>query len=260
MLTILTIAGFDPSGGAGIIADLRTMHSFGCYGIAAVTSITEQNTEGVRAVNHLSRETVRGQICALLEDFNVAAIKTGMLPTAGIVKEVADAVIRFGKRIVVIDPVIKSSSGHDLIQPDAMESMVDQLFPLAAVVTPNAREAAILAGLPAESTAEESAAVLRSYGASAVIVTGGDKGGLLSSDFLCDEEGELRFSGDRVESDQTHGTGCCFASAISCLLAQGRPLRESIPPAKRYIEQAIRTAPSLGKGKGGLNPFLKIDL
>lgn len=253
---VMTVAGFDPSAGAGVLADIKTISAFGCYGIAAVTSVTLQNTQMIAGASHQMPASLRQQMSLLFDDFDVAAIKTGMLPTEEIVKEVATLVS--GKRLhVVVDPVLKSTSGQELADERATEALVKYLMPLSSVLTPNVTEAQRLSGIVIRDrrSMEQAATELRSRGAGAVLITGGDSESDTCLDMLLDDQGVVIFDSHRVQSPHTHGTGCSFASAIACLMACGRSLRDSIPIAKRYVTQAILHAPQLGQGHGPLNHF-----
>jgi len=247
---VMSIAGLDPSGGAGVLADIKTISAFGCHGAGVVTSITYQNTQGVFGANHLTSESVRQQMLPLFDDFDIAAIKTGILPTAEIIAEVASVIASKAVPIVVVDPVLKSTSGFELIDDRAIEALKTHLLPLAIVVTPNAAEALRLSGISSDvrSTLRASAEAIRKLGARAVLITGGES----ANDFLLDVDGEANFTGPRIESRNTHGTGCTLASAIACLLARGQMLRDSIPIAKRFVSEAILRAPDLGRGNGPL--------
>jgi hydroxymethylpyrimidine/phosphomethylpyrimidine kinase len=258
MHTILSIAGLDPSGGAGVIADIKTIGAFGCYGIAVVTSLTYQSTAGVFGARDSSVGEVRSQLRPLLSDFDITAIKTGMLPTPEIVEEVARCLNEaFGSDVpsLVVDPVACSSSGYRLASTEALESVREHLFPIAAVVTPNWAEAALLTGFKVddERSAEMAAQKILSSGPRSVVVTGGDSRSEFSTDHLIDAAGVETYRSSRIDSRNTHGTGCTFSTAIACLLALGIPTRQAISKAKEFVECAIRTAPGLGKGAGPLN-------
>ena len=257
MVVVMTIAGYDPSAGAGTLADIKTMSAFGCYGVAAVTSLTFQNTQGVFGAAHQAREVVAEQIRALLDDFDIAAVKTGMLPTAGVIEEVAARIATARLPHLVVDPVARSTSGYDLIDQEALAVLIEQLFPLASVVTPNRAEAERIAGVAISGADDmkKAAATILSFGAKAVVIKGGDLAGETASDLLMDEGGATIYAEPRVPSTHTHGTGCTLSSALACLLGQGHSLREALPLAKRYIALAIRQAPGLGKGHGPLNHF-----
>jgi hydroxymethylpyrimidine/phosphomethylpyrimidine kinase len=256
-MVIMTIAGFDPSAGAGTLADIKTMSAFGCYGVAAITSLTFQNTLGVTGATHQSKEVVAEQLTSLFDDFNIAAIKTGMLPTGEVIGEVAAQIASRAIPYLVVDPVVRSTSGYDLIDGVALKILIEKLFPLATVVTPNAVEAERITGIAikdAPSMAHAAEKIL-ALGAKAVIIKGGDLTSEEAIDFLMDEDGSLLYTAKRVQSSNTHGTGCTLSSALSCLLPLGYALREALPIAKRYIGEAIRTAPNIGHGYGPLNHF-----
>ncbi|HXU34756.1 MAG TPA: bifunctional hydroxymethylpyrimidine kinase/phosphomethylpyrimidine kinase [Blastocatellia bacterium] len=252
---VMTIAGFDPSGGAGILADIKTIAAFDCFGVAAVTSLTFQNTMGVAGAHHQSIDTVRRQIATLFDDFEIAAIKTGMLPTREIVVEVASIIKAKSVPIVVVDPVLVSSSGFRLVEEGVAEALRSDLFPLASLVTPNISEAQLLSGeeikdLPGGRLAAE---LILAMGPDAVLITGGDAESDSATDLLFDERGSGTYSAERIKSRNTHGTGCTLASALACLLARGHELRTAIPIAKRYVVEAMLSAPDLGHGHGPLN-------
>ena len=254
---VMTIAGLDPSGGAGVLADIKTIGAFACYGVAALTSVTFQNTRDVLGARHQSADTVRRQIAALFDDFEIAAVKTGMLPTSEIVIEVASIIRAHSVPIVVVDPVLKSTSGFDLVEEGVAATLRSDLFPLASLVTPNIAEARLFSGeeiqdLPA---AQRAAETILAMGPRAVLITGGDADSDSSTDLLLDELGSCTYSADRIKSRNTHGTGCTLASALACLLARGLTLREAIPIAKRYIVEGILIGPRIGHGHGPLNHF-----
>ena len=245
MITVMTIAGFDPSAGAGVLADVRTISAFGCYGVAAVTSITEQNTRGVSGAHHLGGPLVSRQIELLLEDFDVRAVKTGMLPTRECVEAVADSLSRAGARHLVVDPVMRATSGYALIDHGGIEALVSLLFPLASVVTPNADEAERLTDIAVkdvDSMKRAGEAILK-LGPRAVLVKGGHVAGEMAIDVLVHESGFLEFSGDRIDSRSAHGTGCALSSAIACELGLGLAVEEAVRSAKQYVAEAIRNAP-----------------
>jgi hydroxymethylpyrimidine/phosphomethylpyrimidine kinase len=254
---VLTIAGFDPSGGAGVLADIKTIAAFGCYGLAAVTSLTFQNTPQVLGALNQSADSARQQIAPLFDDFEISAIKTGMLPTAEIIREVAGIIRAHAVPIVVVDPALKSTSGFDLVDDLAVDALTSDLFPLASLVTPNIAEAHRLSGIDIKDRLqmERAAEVMLKLGARAVLITGGDANSSLATDLLLDAQGTTVFSTERIRSKHTHGTGCTLASALACLLARGRSLRESVPIAKQYVAQAIVAAPGVGRGNGPLNHF-----
>ncbi len=252
----LTIAGLDPSGGAGIIADLKTFTAFGCFATAAVTSLTFQNTVGVFGAVNQTAESVRGQIVPIAEDFKIAAVKTGMLPTGVIIKEVARLIEEFKLPAPVVDPVVRSTSGFDLIDDRALQSLIKTLFPLARVVTPNIAEAERITNLKIESFEAMKTAARQIYdlGAAAVLVKSGHlvQAGK-TRDLLFDGANFEVFEGDFIETTATHGTGCTLASGIAANLANGKTLIESIRRAKNFVTEAIRTAPRIGHGHSPIN-------
>ncbi|HVF92235.1 MAG TPA: bifunctional hydroxymethylpyrimidine kinase/phosphomethylpyrimidine kinase [Blastocatellia bacterium] len=254
---ILVIAGFDPSGGAGILADTKTIGAFGCYGAVAITSLTLQNTQGVFGAYNQTAEAVLGQLRPLFDDFDVSAVKTGMLPSLEVIRAVAETISSKAIPHVVVDPVVRSTSGFDLIDDVALRELIRSLFPLASVVTPNVAEVERITGIriKGRDDMEKAGRSILDLGPPAVLVKGGDMTSDTATDLLVDSEGAIPFVSERVFSRNTHGTGCTLASALACLLARGKTLREAVPIAKRYLVDAIRTAPGLGKGHGPLNHF-----
>jgi hydroxymethylpyrimidine kinase/phosphomethylpyrimidine kinase len=254
---VLAIAGFDPSAGAGVLADIKTISAFGCYGLGVVTSLTMQNTRGVLAAQHQSGETIARQLKPLFEDFEIAAVKIGMLPTVEVVMEVAAILAGNAVPHIVVDPVARSTSGYELMSEDALAALIKLLFPLCSVVTPNWNEAERITGIAVgdESSAEKAARAILGLGPRAVLVTGGGDDAVSATDLLVDRSGAASYSSPKMRSRDTHGTGCTLTSALACLLARGRTLRGSIPTAKQYICEAILTAPGLGGGQGPLNHF-----
>jgi hydroxymethylpyrimidine kinase/phosphomethylpyrimidine kinase len=263
MKTVLVIAGHDPSGGAGVLADVKTVAAMGCYAAAAITSITFQNTRGVFGASHVGGDAITAQIDPVFDDFAVDAVKTGMLPTAEAIEATARALETRERRPLVVDPVVRSTSGFDLVDDAALDALVSRLFPLASVVTPNAVEAERLTGEPVTSEAELAAAaraIVNRFGARAALVTGGhlDLDGM-SVDVLYDGSAVHTFSDRRIESTSTHGTGCTLASAIAAGLALGRSLPVAIAAAKTYVASAIRHAPGLGHGHGPVDHFYFLE-
>jgi hydroxymethylpyrimidine/phosphomethylpyrimidine kinase len=256
MRCALTIAGSDSSGGAGIQADLKTFAAFGVYGVSAVTAITAQNTEGVLSSAAVAPDLVAAQIDAVATDFDLDATKIGMLATGPIVDVVASAIERHTLRRVVLDPVFVSSSGHLLLDAQGADLLRTRLLPLAAVITPNAHEAAALTGLPVRTVADARTAADRliAIGARAVVITGGH----LERDCvdIILEAGVLtELHGERIATDHTHGTGCTFSSAIAARLALGDELVAAVRAAKQYVADAMQRAPGLGRGSGPLGHF-----
>ena len=248
---VLSIAGSDPSGGAGVQGDLKTFAALGVNGMAAITAITVQGTRGVRRVSPLPAALVGEQVAAVLEDSEVAAIKIGMLARADIVEAVADALAGYAGP-VVLDPVLVSSSGARLLAPDAEAALRERLLPRAAVVTPNLSEAAALTGAPVTCREEMRAAAraLRFMGASAALVTGGHLEGPGSPDLLLTEGGPLWLSSTRVATENTHGTGCALSSAVAAWMARGFDVDGSCRRARAWIFAAIQAADQLSAGAG----------
>jgi hydroxymethylpyrimidine/phosphomethylpyrimidine kinase len=257
MRTALTIAGSDSSGGAGIQADLKTFAAFGLYGASAITAVTAQSTKGVEAIAPLPADLVTAQIEAVAGDLAIHATKVGMLATAAIVEAVAAAVEELDLPLVVVDPVLVSTTGDRLLDADGVQALRLELMPLARVVTPNIPEAEALSGrrIASADDAREAARRIHDMGASAVIITGGHSGGPDVVDLLFDGRAFHEFRVPRVESAHTHGTGCTFASAVAAGLALGRELPEAAARAQQYVAGAIAHAPGLGHGRGPLDHF-----
>ena len=256
---VLAISGFDPSAGAGVAADLKTISAHNCYGIAAITALTVQSTQGVKSVHDTPAAELRAQLDALLDDLKIAAIKIGMLGHRGNAVVVGEFLDRAGVAHVVLDPVMKSSSGAmDLIDAGGIKYLAEELLKRATVVTPNIAEAEILSGITIKDHAAMEAAARKivERGARAVCVQGGhmDK----AIDVLFDGNEILTLGGDHIKSENTHGSGCTFASAIAAQLACGRPLREAVLLAKAYVTKAIEKGFAIGKGPGPLDHFYRI--
>lgn len=264
--SVLTIAGSDSSGGAGIEADLKTIQEHGLFGTCAITALTAQNTCGVRAVEEVSPQMVLDQISAVFDDIRPDAVKIGMVSSAVIVDAIAEALRAFGAQHVVVDPVMVATSGSALIKTDAVEALEARLFPLAQVITPNIPEAQTLSGIPVDSAdAMVEAARIIADGACpdagvhrkpAVLVKGGhgvDAAGDVS-DFLLDEDGqEVWLPGTRIQNPNAHGTGCTLSSAIACGLAQGLSTEEACREAKAYVAGALAAGLDMGRGSGPLD-------
>jgi hydroxymethylpyrimidine/phosphomethylpyrimidine kinase len=275
MRTALTIAGSDSSGGAGIQADLKTFAAFGVYGASAITAVTVQSTKGVESIAPLSADLVSAQIEAVAGDFTIAAVKIGMLATGAIVEAVAAAIEELELPLVVVDPVLVSTSGERLLDSDGVAALVNLLLPLARVVTPNLPEAEALSGIPITSkdTLQDAARRIHRMGARAVIITGGHPIVARRSpptdqptpesripnpvvvDVVFDGHRFYEHSVARVDSRQTHGTGCTFASAVAAGLALGRDLPDAAARAQQYVAGAIAHAPGIGHGRGPLDHF-----
>lgn len=260
---VLTIAGSDSGGGAGIQADLKTMAALGCYGMSAITAITAQNTQGVRAIQALPPELLAQQIDAVVEDIGVDAVKIGMLHDPAVVQVVAQAIRRHRFAHVVLDPVMVAASGDKLIAEETVAVLVRELFPLASVITPNLDEAAWLLGRPIAAVADlaPAAQALHALGARAVLLKGGHLPGAQVSDVLLLEaatgtEPTLhRWHDERIPSRNTHGTGCTLSSAIACHLALGLALEPAVVAARAYVRAALLAGADLkvGHGHGPLN-------
>ena len=255
----LTIAGSDPSGGAGLQADLKTFHQHGVYGTSVVTLLTVQNTTRVSRVDVLDESLVLAQLEAVLEDVPPAAAKTGALGSAALVRAIASQAAAFEFPLVV-DPVMISKHGAPLLDEAAQQEM-RLLIAQAALVTPNGPEAAALTRRVVESDGDAEAAAHRliELGASAVLVKGGHLSGEQAVDVLVDATGVYRFSSPRLATDQTHGTGCSYAAAITARLAKGEPLHSAIEGAKKWLSRAIATAPGVGHGQGPINHLTPVE-
>ena len=259
---VLSIAGSDSGGGAGIQGDLKTFSALGAYGASVVTALTAQNTRGVFAVHAPDAAFVTAQLDAVFSDIRIDAVKIGMLANADIVRAVADALRRYRPPFVVRDTVILSSSGHPLLTPDAVAALRDELVPLASLVTPNLPEAAALAGGP-EATNEAvmlaQAQALRALGAQAVLMKGGHLGSAESPDWLVEAASTRRFGAVRLAVPDTHGTGCTLSSAIAALMPQRSNLDDAIADAKVYLLDAMRESARLdvGGGTGPLHHFYR---
>ncbi len=256
----LSVAGSDPSGGAGIQADLKTFSALGVYGGAVLTALTAQNTRGVRGVQGVPAGFVADQLEAVLDDLDVRAVKTGMLWSADVVAAVVDVLGRHQVPNLVVDPVMVATSGDRLVDEGTVEAIRDLLLPIATVVTPNLPEAAALAGGPPptdEDSMAAAGAALRATGAQAVLVKGGHLDGPKSVDVLVDKDGVLRLPAPRIRTANTHGTGCTLSSAIAARLTLGDEVRPAVVAAKGYLTGALRAAGELeiGSGAGPVHHF-----
>lgn len=258
---ILSIAGSDCSGGAGIQADLKTISALGGYAATAITAITVQNTTGVRAIHAVPPLYVRGQIEVVMEDIRPEAVKIGMINDVEIVKVIADCLRRYRPRFVVFDPVMVSTSGHKLIEDSAISALTRELMPLSSLITPNLKEAEVLTGHPINKVEEMRAAApeLLKFGCEAVLL----KGGHLEGGKMCDvlqmtgEDEPHLFVSDKIESKNTHGTGCTLSSAIATFLALGYDMPQAVERAKAYVTGGINAGKDvhIGEGHGPLNHF-----
>ena len=263
---ILTIAGFDPSSGAGVTADIKTIAAHGCYGVSCITAMTVQSTAGVRRVDPIDPGLVTATLEELAADIPIAAVHIGMLGAAKVVKSVVEFLgSRSGKTQlpnIVLDPILKSSSGADLLDAAGTKLLIEKLIPLADVVTPNIEEAAVLTGMKVTDleSMRSAAAKLHEMGSAAVVVTGGhlDKAiDLLSFTTKAGVEQEV-FKAERQRSNSTHGTGCAFATAIACHLALDRGLAEATLLAKTYVTAAIAAGHPLGRGTGPVHHLYRM--
>jgi len=251
---ILTIAGSDNSGGAGVQADIKTISALGGYAMSAITALTAQNTQGVAAVQLTPPEMVRAQMRAALEDIGVDAIKIGMLGDAFIAASVAD-VLHDVTAPIILDPVMVATSGDALLKDDAVQVLRSRLIPMARLITPNIPEAEALSGQKITNLRDQRAAAeaLLSMGPKAVLIKGGHGDGDTLIDFLLWEKGEAVLESKRIETTSTHGTGCTLASALAVFLAQNLSLSDAVHLARRYVRGAIKNAPGFGAGHGPLD-------
>jgi hydroxymethylpyrimidine/phosphomethylpyrimidine kinase len=258
---VLTIAGSDSSGGAGIQADLKTFTVFRTYGMSAITALTAQNTRGVSGIFPVTPEFVRAQIDAVASDIGIDAAKTGMLANRAIIEVVAAAVRVHRIAPLVVDPVMVAQSGARLLEDDARAALLSELLPLATVVTPNVPEAEALLGMRIASVADQRLAARRlvELGAGAALVKGGHLAGADAVDVLDDGRSVEELRAPRIDTPHTHGTGCMTAAALAAGLARGLPLLDAAHEAKRFITVAIAGALALGGGNGPANPLAWLD-
>ncbi len=259
MRIALTIAGSDPSGGAGIQADLKTFAAFGVYGVSAITAVTAQSTAGVTAVVPLEGDLVTAQIETIAGDVSIDATKIGMLATASIVEAVAASIGELDLPLVVVDPVLVATSGDRLLDADAIQTLTRELLPHAFVVTPNIPEAEVLSGrrISGADAACEAARRIHGLGPSAVIVTGGHGEGAETVDLLFDGERFTEFRAARIAAGPVHGTGCTYAAALAAGLARGRSLTDAAAAAQQFVAAAIGSGLlRIGKGRPVLDHFI----
>jgi hydroxymethylpyrimidine kinase/phosphomethylpyrimidine kinase len=255
---VLTVAGLDPSGGAGIVADIKTIATLGCFPAAALTSITFQNTTGVFGAEHQTAATLRAQVEPIIQDLNIAAAKTGMLPTAEIVAEVARLFEDPRLPAPVVDPVVVATSGDVLIDDDALQLLKTRLLPLARIVTPNIPEAEKLSGISIKTEADmrRAAEVIRSMGAQAVLVKGGHrKMDQQAVDILLSQQGIFEYRVEFIDAGELHGSGCTLSAAVAAFLGNGSSLEDAVGAAKKYVTDAIRqleSSPRIGHGASPL--------
>lgn len=260
MYTALTIAGSDCSGGAGIQADIKTMTAHGVYAISAITSLTAQNTTGVYGIMDTTPEFLANQLDCIFTDIRPDAVKTGMVSSKGIIDIIADKLIEYNAKNIVVDPVMVSTSGSKLLADDAMDALKNRLLPLATVITPNIPEAQALGNMKITDEADMLAAaksINEKYGCR-VLVKGGHSIND-ANDLLYDGENATWFYGQRIDNPNTHGTGCTLSSAIASNLAKGYDLPAAVEKAKAYISYALAAGLDLGKGSGPLNHAFAVD-
>ena len=258
---VLTIAGSDSGGGAGIQADIKAMSANGVFAMSVITAITAQNTEEVTEVFELPPAIIGAQLDALFDDFEVAAVKTGMLGSAAIVEVVASMLKPQNITNLVVDPVMLSKSGHSLLKPDAIDAVKTRLFPLALLVTPNVHEAQQLSGIKIASLADarKAAKIIHGFGCRQVLIKGGHLLAERATDLLYDGRFFNVFKGEFIETPHTHGTGCTLASAIAAHLARGKSVVDAIHTAKAYLTEAIRHSLAIGHGQGPTDHFYFIE-
>ena len=258
MKKALTIAGSDSGGGAGIQADLKTFTAFGVFGTSAITALTAQNTVGVQGIREIDPGFVRKQIKSVLDDIGADAVKTGMLASPEIVSSVADTLMEYNTKNIVVDPVMIAKSGDALLSKDACRNVIEKLIPLAAVVTPNIHEAEAMLGMKIHSTDDMKRAgmMIRDMGCAWVVVKGGHmEGDARATDIIYNGDEFFMLSGERYNTKNSHGTGCTFSSAIAAGLAKGYPVLRAIQQAKAFISMAIKESFSIGAGHGPTNHF-----
>ena len=259
---VLTIAGFDPSSGAGVTADIKTIAAHGCYGVACITALTVQSTAGVVRVEPVGTDLVLETLKELASDIEISAVHIGMLGSVKVVNAVADFLERKKFENVVLDPILKSSSGAELLDSTGVRLMIERLVPLATIVTPNVDEASAMTGVAVGKPEQMKSAALKlhSLGAAAVVVTGGHLEKAIDLLSFTSKRGVQQeiFKSDRLRSNSTHGTGCAFATAIACHLALDRGIPEAVLLAKAYITAAISNAYSLGRGTGPVHHLYRM--
>ena len=251
---VLTIAGSDSSGGAGIQADLKTMTALGAYGMSVITAITAQNTMGVSDIESITPANIEAQLEAVFTDIFPDAVKIGMVANREAIIIIAKLLDKYKPKYIVLDPVMVSTSGCTLLEQEAESSLIESLIPLATLITPNIPEAQILSGVHIETTTdmEVAARTIAEKYKGAILIKGGHMVSA-ANDLLHVKGKAIWINGDRIESENTHGTGCTLSSAIACYLAEGYNMEEAIVGAKTYLSQAIKHDINLGKGSGPVN-------
>lgn len=256
MKNVLTIAGSDSSGGAGIQADLKTFSAHGAYGMSVITAVTAQNTMGVYAVQDIAPEIISEQIRAIFEDISVDALKIGMVSQIDTISAIAEGLLYYKPLNIVLDPVMVSKSGYHLLRPEAKKALIEKLLPFAEVATPNIPEAEVLIGMKVEgiSDMEKAARLIYEMGPRNVLIKGGHLDDQ-ATDVLYDGINMKHMKSRRIDTQNTHGTGCTLSAAIAANLAKGMKVTEAVAKAKEYITVAIENSLSLGKGVGPTNHF-----
>ena len=256
----LTIAGSDSSGGAGVQADLKTFSAIGTYGMSVITAITAQNTQGVFLVEDLSEEIIRKQIEVVFEDIEPAAVKIGMVSSPVIISAIVETLKRYNPKYLVVDPVMISKSGYYLLKPEAKKSLIEELIPMAYIITPNTLEAEEISGMKIETVDDmrEVGEKILELGPKYVLMKGGHLEGD-AVDVLIGKDTFEIFKQERLDRKNTHGTGCTLSSAITSHLALGYDIKEAVRLSKEYITEAIRHSFDIGKGVGPVNHFYKFE-
>lgn len=260
MKVALTIAGSDSSGGAGIQADLKTFQAHGVFGMSAITAVTVQNTQKVYNIQEMTPQMVYDQILCLFDDIRIDAVKIGMVSSIPLIEAIGEAFKAVESPAIILDPVMISKSGYRLLAQDAQDALVNTLFPLAEVVTPNIHEAEALTGSAIGDTNEmkKAAEEIRKLGAQKVVVKGGHLGGEMATDILYDGSEFKALTNKRIETKNTHGTGCTFSSAIAANMALGKTFFEAVTLAKTYVSGAIANSLAIGHGAGPTNHFFDL--
>lgn len=259
MKHLLTIAGSDSSGGAGIQADLKTFAAHGTFGMSVITAVTAQNTCGVTKVQDIDCEIVQAQIEAVFDDIRVDAVKIGMVSRPEIIETIADSLLKYKPEIIVVDPVMISKSGYLLLAPEACETLIKRLLPLATLLTPNLPETEAITGMKVKNKADMllAAEKIIALGVKAVLVKGGHLEDQ-ADDLLFDGKQEIWFSGKRIATKNTHGTGCTLSSSLAANLAKGMSLADAVAASKQYVTEAIAHSLAIGSGCGPTHHFVDL--
>ena len=262
-ITTLTIAGSDPSSGAGIQADLKTFSALGCYGLTVITALTAQNTQGVKGIHEIPAKFVELQLKTLFSDIHIDAVKIGMIFSKECIQTVVNQLKQFAPKYVILDPVMTAQGGCHLIKKDSLDCLRSDLFPLSDIVTPNIPEAMAITGQSIDSVDDMKTAArsIANYGCKTVLIKGGHLKGTACIDILYFPKHDrfILFESKKIESSHTHGTGCTLSSAIAAYVAKGNSIEQAVMLSKQFIEKAIQSGKyySLGKGNGPLNHFFK---